>query len=73
MVKKMSTEEFIAWRNLYTTRLDHLRAVVIQAIFDAKKGHITEQEASETISIINEEVKTIIECGKLLNQLKKGN
>lgn len=71
MVKKMNTDEFIAWRNLYTVRLDRLRAVVIQAIFDAKQGDITDQEAQETISLVNEEVKGIIECGKLLNQLKE--
>ncbi len=71
MVKKMNTDEFIAWRNLYTVRLDRLRAVVIQAIFDAKQGSITEQEAEEAIALVNEEVKGIIECGKLLNQLKE--
>jgi hypothetical protein len=47
--------------------------VVIQAIFDAKQGSITEQECQETIALVNEEVKGIIECGKLLKQLKEGD
>lgn len=72
-MRKMNTAEFIAWRNLYTKRLDRLRGVVVQAIFDSKEGTITPEEAEETIFTVNEEVRGIIECGKLLNRLKKGN
>ncbi|KKM98439.1 hypothetical protein LCGC14_1157900 [marine sediment metagenome] len=71
MVKKMNTDEYIAWQNLYTIRLDRLRAVVIQAIFDAKRGLLTEKEASDTIALVNEEVRDIIECGRLIKQLKE--
>ena len=73
MVRKMSTDEFIAWRSLYTRRLDNLRAQVIQAVFDAKDSKITEEVSEEIIRLVNEEVKEIIECGRLLNQLKKGD
>lgn len=72
MVKKMSTGEAIAWRSLYKIRLDRLRATVIQAIFDAKEGRITEEDAEVIISVVNEEVKDIIECGRLINRLKRG-
>lgn len=71
MVKKMNTADFIAWRDLYKIRLDHLRGVVIQSIFDAKSGHISEEECEEIIRVINEEVKEIVECGKLINELRK--
>ena len=71
MVKKMNTDEYIAWQNLYTIRLDRLRAVVIQAIFDAKQGLLTSKEASDTITLVNEEVRDIIECGRLIKQLKE--
>lgn len=73
MVKKMNTDEYIAWQNLYTIRLDHLRNVVIHTIFDAKQGLLTEGEAADTIALVNKEVRDIIECGKVLKQLKKGN
>ncbi len=72
MVKKMNTDEYVAWQNLYTIRLDRLRAVVIQAIFDAKRGLLTEKEASGTIALVNEEVRDIIECGRLIKRLKEG-
>ncbi|KKM06186.1 hypothetical protein LCGC14_1746470 [marine sediment metagenome] len=71
MVKKMNTDEYVAWQNLYTIRLDRLRAVVIQAIFDAKQGLLTSKEASDTITLVNEEVRDIIECGRLIKQLKE--
>lgn len=69
MVKRMNTDEYIAWQSLYTTRLDHLRNLVIHTIFDAKRGLLTEEEASDTISLVNNEVKGIIECGKLIKRL----
>lgn len=72
MVKKMSTGDFIAWRSLYTIRLDRLRAIIIQAIFDAKEGRITDDDSEVIISIVNEEVKEIIECGRIINSLKRG-
>lgn len=72
MVKKMSTSDFIAWRNLYTIRLDRLRATIIQAIFDAKEERITEEESESIISTVNKEVKEIIECGRIINSLKRG-
>ncbi|KKL76324.1 hypothetical protein LCGC14_2046050 [marine sediment metagenome] len=72
MVKKMNTDEYVAWQNLYTIRLDRLRAVVIQAIFDAKQGLLTSKEASDTITLVNEEVRDIIECGRLIKRLKEG-
>jgi hypothetical protein len=46
---------------------------VIQATFDAKQGVISEEERDETIETVNEEIKGIIECGKILNHLKKGD
>lgn len=70
MVRKMSTDEFIAWRNLYTKRLDRLRGIIIQATFDAQQDLITEEESEEIISSVNEEMRGIIECGRLINQLK---
>lgn len=73
MVKKMNTGEYIAWQNLYTTRLDHLKDVVIQTIYDAKQGVLTAEEAGETISLVNEEVKGIIECGKIIKLLNRDN
>lgn len=69
----MSTEEYIAWQNLYTTRLDHLKDIVIQTISDAKQGVLTDEEAGETIFLVNEEVKGIIECGKLIKLLNGDN
>ena len=71
MVRKMNTDEYIAWQNLYTTRLDHLRNLVIHTIFDAKQGLLTDSEAAETIALVDEEVKDIIECGKLIKRLKE--
>ena len=73
MVKKMNTDEYIAWQNLYTIRLDHLRNIVIHTIFDAKQGLLTDLEASETVALVNEEVKDIIECGRLIKRLKEGS
>ena len=69
----MNTDEYIAWRSLYTTRLDHLKDIVIQTIHDAKQGVLTDEEAVETISLVNEEVKGIIECGKLIKLLNRDN
>lgn len=71
MVKRMNTDEYIAWQNLYTIRLDYLRNVVIHTIFDAKQGLLTEEEASDTIALVNNEVKGIIECGRLIKRLNE--
>lgn len=73
MVRKMSTVDSIAWRKLYKNRLNQLRGVVIQATFDAKAGHISEVECEEIISTVNEEVKTVVECERLINLLRKGD
>jgi hypothetical protein len=73
MVKKMNNAEFVAWRTLYTKRLDFLRNEVIQTMSDANEGLMAADDAERIISNINEEVNTIIECGKLLNTLRKGN
>lgn len=69
MVKKMNTDEYIAWQSLYTTRLDYLRNLVIHTIFDAEQGLLTDEEAATTIEGVNREVKGIIECGKLIKRL----
>ncbi len=70
MVRKMSTDEFIAWRTLYTKRLDHLRAMVIQTMRDAREGLISEEYCELVVTKINEEVNEIIECGMLINILR---
>ena len=72
MERKMNTDEYIAWENLYTTRLEHLRNIVTHTLFDAKQGLLAEEDAQEKIAIVDEEVKGIIECGRIIKLLKEG-
>jgi hypothetical protein len=69
MVKKMSTEEFFAWRCLYTGRLKCLRSLVIQTMRDAREGNLEEDIKEKIVSEINDEVNEIIKCGVLLNDI----
>jgi hypothetical protein len=73
MVKKMGAAEFMAWRNLYTKRLDHLRRVVVDTTAAANEGLIESKEARVVIDEVNQEINIIIECGRLLNSLRKGS
>jgi len=74
MVKRMSAAEYAAWRDMYKRRLDSLRTLVIRTLKNAKEGYISEEESEKIVLSINEEGEEIIECIKILNNLKdKGN
>lgn len=71
-IRKMSAENFNALRKLYTVRLHELRQQTVLVFWSARIGSKEPEEAIQEMDEIDQEVKGIIECGRMMVNLRRG-
>lgn len=70
--RRMSAEDFNALRKLYTERLHELREKTIMVSWLGRNGYKDLEVAIQEMNEIDQEIKGIIECGRVMVNLRRG-